>query len=85
MNLDNNICTSFLYVLEKSIIEDYNGNTSYSFNITNSGVEYLLVNEERIEELIVQEEAQSQGFARQQRQQLNVPQQSFQDFKPDNS
>jgi hypothetical protein len=54
--------------INRTIIEDYNGNKGYGFTITNSGIEFLLENERRLDDLIKAEEN-----SRQQIQQ--VPQQ----------
>lgn len=60
--------------VSRMITEDYNGNTAYGFTITNSGLECLLENEQRLDTIIKEEEN-----ARQQYQQ--VPQQ-FGGFNP---
>jgi len=60
--------------INREITEDYNGNTAYGFSITNSGIEYLLENENRLNHIIKAEDISKQQFQQK-------PQQ-FGGFKP---
>jgi hypothetical protein len=42
------------------ITEDYNGNTTYGFIITNSDIECLLKNEQRLDKIIKEENVRQQ-------------------------
>lgn len=51
--------------VERSVREDYNGNTGYRFSITNNGIEFLLENEIKLDRIMkaekeAQEESQKQ-------------------------
>jgi len=48
--------------ISRTITEDHNGNTGYGFTITNSGVEYLLENEIRLDSIITEELNEKQQF-----------------------
>tara|TARA_R110001583_G_C5569465_1_gene401933 strand:- start:77 stop:940 length:864 start_codon:yes stop_codon:yes gene_type:complete len=48
--------------ISRTITEDHNGNTGYGFTITNSGVEYLLENEIRLDSIITAELNEKQQF-----------------------
>jgi hypothetical protein len=61
--------------ITRMITEDYNGNSGYGFTITNGGIEYLLENEQRLDEIIRLEEEQT-------RQQNQLTPQQFGGFNP---
>ncbi|ALO35019.1 hypothetical protein CMT41_10065 [Colwellia sp. MT41] len=60
--------------INRAITEDYNGNTGYGFSITNSGIEYLLENEKRLDSIKIAEESAKQS--------LQQPQQQYQGYRP---
>jgi DNA-binding PadR family transcriptional regulator len=60
--------------INRTVTEDYNGNSGYGFFITNSGVEYLLENEKRLDSVITAEENAKQNFQQ--------PQQQYKGYRP---
>lgn len=48
--------------VDRNITEDNNGNTGFGFTITNSGIEYLLENETRLDSIITAELNEKQQF-----------------------
>lgn len=54
------IVLTLIGYVSRMITEDYNGNTTYGFIITNSDIECLLKNEQRLDKIIKEENVRQQ-------------------------
>jgi hypothetical protein len=54
------IVLTLIRYVSRMITEDYNGNTTYGFIITNSDIECLLKNEQRLDKIIKEENVRQQ-------------------------